>query len=112
MSLWLDSSIQFPRLIAEINATVELTKHQKEELCESMSIDSDELDELFERANNVWELEKATLSNLKLVFINCPKCSGGTLKIIEANEYGLTTTKCQECLATVVIDKGGNIETR
>jgi hypothetical protein len=51
-SRWKDDSIQFPRLIAEIIATQE--KLDIAVLCASMDITVDELDELFERAQNAW----------------------------------------------------------
>lgn len=49
---WNNDSIQFPRLIAEIIATQE--KLDIPALCESMDISVDELDELFERAQQAW----------------------------------------------------------
>jgi hypothetical protein len=56
--LWHDDSIQFPRLLAEIVANVELTPAQHLEICASMDLESEELDELFERAQVAWEKAK------------------------------------------------------
>jgi hypothetical protein len=56
---WKDNSIQFPRLLAEIMATCELTETMWASLCESMDITSDELSELFDRAQDEWERIKA-----------------------------------------------------
>ena len=53
--LWNDNSIQFPRLLAEIAATVELSPAQQVKLCESMDITFQELGELFDRAQDAWE---------------------------------------------------------
>lgn len=55
MNLWNDNSIQFPRLLAEIAATCDIPITQQRELCESMDITLEELDELFERAQDAWE---------------------------------------------------------
>lgn len=52
---WHDNSVQFPRLLAEIVANVNLTVAQHNELCASMDLESEELDELFERAQVAWE---------------------------------------------------------
>ena len=52
--LWQDNSIQFPRLIAEIQA-VGLTPAQLELLEDSMDLHPVEIDELFERAEQEWE---------------------------------------------------------
>jgi hypothetical protein len=52
---WLNNDIQFPRLIAEICATVEFTPEQETALCESMDLDWDEVCQLFERADVVWQ---------------------------------------------------------
>lgn len=50
--IWNDNEIQFPRLLAEINATQEL---DLDILAESMDLSVDEVKELFERANNKFE---------------------------------------------------------
>lgn len=60
--LWERNDIQFPRLIAEINATVELTKRQRTELCESMDLEPSDIDELFDRADEEWERIKSEIT--------------------------------------------------
>jgi hypothetical protein len=49
---WLDNSIQFPRLIAEIAATQVIDFAA---LGESMDLEQIEISELFERASTAWE---------------------------------------------------------
>ena len=53
--LWEDNSIQFPRLLAEICATVDITPKDFEALQESMDLTEDEINELFDRAQEEWE---------------------------------------------------------
>jgi hypothetical protein len=57
---WLDNSIQFPRLIAEILA-VGLDEQQWDDLLTSMDLESDDLSELFDRAQYEWEKAKEQL---------------------------------------------------
>jgi len=52
---WRDNSIQFPRLIAEINANVDISDEDWKSLCESMDINGTELNDLFDRADTEWE---------------------------------------------------------
>lgn len=54
-SLWDDNLIQFARLLSEIAATQTLDGAA---LCESMDLDLDEVDSLFQRAHKVWEEAK------------------------------------------------------
>jgi hypothetical protein len=54
-SLWERDSIQFPRLIAEISACVDITKKDFTALCESMDLEPEQVNELFDRANAAWE---------------------------------------------------------
>lgn len=56
-SLWARDSIQFPRLLAEINA-VGLTKKQRADLCTSMDVTDAEITELLNRAEREWEKQK------------------------------------------------------
>jgi hypothetical protein len=56
--LWCDDAIQFPRLIAEINANFRLNGEELNDMLESMSITSSQLDELFNRADHTWEAFK------------------------------------------------------
>ncbi len=50
--IWNNNEIQFPRLLAEINATQEL---DLDALAESMDLSVDSVKELFERANDKFE---------------------------------------------------------
>lgn len=52
---WFDNSIQFPRLLVEIMATQDLNWQA---LCESMDLELEDLDALFERADIEWEAIK------------------------------------------------------
>lgn len=56
---WRNNHLQFPRLIAELVASVDLTEAQLTELRTSMDVTAPELDELFERAQLEWERLKA-----------------------------------------------------
>jgi hypothetical protein len=56
-SNWNKDSVQFPRLLAEINAAG-LTDEQYDTLEESMDLDRAQIDELFDRAEGVFEKEK------------------------------------------------------
>lgn len=47
---WLDNSIQFPRLLAEISACVHISDREKRDLCESMGLTWNEVCSLFDRA--------------------------------------------------------------
>jgi hypothetical protein len=52
---WLDNSIQFPRLLAEINANVDMSVGDMVALCESMDLNPLDINELFDRADEEWE---------------------------------------------------------
>lgn len=54
-AVWDNNLVQFARLLAEINATQEI---DRDALLESMDILPSELDELFDRAHDVWEKAK------------------------------------------------------
>ena len=56
-NVWEDNNIQFPRLLAEIWYTQEI---DYDELCDSMDLTDEQVDELFDRARTIWEthLEK------------------------------------------------------
>jgi hypothetical protein len=56
---WAKDDIQFPRLLAEIVSTLELTQDQIDEIAESMDLESGRVDELFDRALAAWERIKA-----------------------------------------------------
>lgn len=57
--VWLDNDIQFPRLLAEIRATWDVTPEQYRALADSMDLDPERIDELFDRAQDAWERIKA-----------------------------------------------------
>lgn len=57
---WTNDSIQFPRLLAEIDS-MGLDVHQIESLCEKMDITYSELQKLFRRAETRWEEIKRNL---------------------------------------------------
>ena len=59
LELWCNDAIQFPRLIAEINANFRLNGEDLSDMLESMSITTSQLDELFNRAEHTWEAYKA-----------------------------------------------------
>ena len=54
MTTWNNNAVQFPRLLAELRA-FGLTKQQYAFLHESMDLSTDEIDELFERAESEWQ---------------------------------------------------------
>ncbi len=56
---WNDDSIQFARLLAEINATQ--NDLDLRALAESMDLSIDEINELFDRADIAWEKVKKSL---------------------------------------------------
>lgn len=56
--LWLDNSIQFPRLLAELRA-IGLTPEQYAFLTESMDLEESDIDEVLERAESEWQKIKA-----------------------------------------------------
>ncbi len=47
---WVDNNIQFPRLLAEIKMVVTLTPKQKKQLCQSMELEFEKIEEIFDRA--------------------------------------------------------------
>ena len=55
---WGDNKIQFPRLLAEIVATQDVDVNA---LAESMDLDTDEVNELIDRALDEWEKIKKEL---------------------------------------------------
>ncbi len=55
MSTWTDNSIQFPRLIAELNAAGAFTAQVMEDLSVSMDLDADDIRELIDRAEAHWQ---------------------------------------------------------
>lgn len=57
---WEDDSIQFPRLLAEINA-VGLSEEQMAGLRDSMELTDEKIDELMDRAEETWTIHKESL---------------------------------------------------
>jgi hypothetical protein len=55
--MWKRDDVQFPRLLAEIRATVD-TSHYEKDLLEGMDLTAEQLDELFDRAQREWECVK------------------------------------------------------
>jgi hypothetical protein len=60
---WEDDSIQFPRLLAEIHACVDISSKNWRELQESMDLSEGEILDLLERASEKWEFIKNAMSN-------------------------------------------------
>lgn len=58
--VWENNRIQFPRLISEIMATQDIDLGL---LAESMDLTIDEVNELFDRASEEWEIIKAKKGN-------------------------------------------------
>jgi len=61
---WQDNSIQFPRLLAEIQANIEISEKGWQDICSSMDINEVELEQLWNRAGDVWETIKENARNL------------------------------------------------
>ena len=57
---WKNDKLQFARLLDEIRATQDLSAWT--DLCASMDLDPEQVDELFERAHRVWEDAKEKLT--------------------------------------------------
>lgn len=62
LSLWEVDVIQFARLISELRATGADTEEAMATLQESMDLDYDEVESIFQRAEEVWETSKAKLN--------------------------------------------------
>jgi hypothetical protein len=60
---WENNAIQFPRLIAELEASGAFTQEICATLCESMDLDMDDLDNLVTRAQDIWEEIKEATEN-------------------------------------------------
>jgi len=63
-NLWENNRVQFIRLISEINA-IGLSPEQYQELSESMDLEIEFIDELFDRAEVEWQEHKKELGTLK-----------------------------------------------
>jgi hypothetical protein len=112
--IWKNSSIQFPRLLAEIMA-VGLTEAQWDGLLESMDLESDRLSELFERAQKLFEVQKAAILGDSTVPISCPYCKEGIMHFDEhpldnggfPKEDEVWNFVCTECEREWSIDLNG-----
>ena len=60
-SVWNDNELQFARLICELVANV--SNLEFEATCESMDLQADELQSLYDRANEVWERAKVEITD-------------------------------------------------
>ena len=56
---WNNNAYQFPRLLAEIRANVEVSDKEWQDICDSMDINEVELEQLWNRALQEWEDIKA-----------------------------------------------------
>jgi hypothetical protein len=56
--LWEDDKIQFARLLSEIRANTHIAWEDHMDLVKSMDLDGDRIEELFDRAEKVWEKSK------------------------------------------------------
>jgi hypothetical protein len=56
--LWKRDDIQFPRLLAEISANVNIHKKDWRDLENSMDLSTEQINEIFERAHVAWEKAK------------------------------------------------------
>ena len=92
--VWMDDSIQFPRLLAEIAANVNLTNRQVRHLCGAMDISKDKLNELFDRAFIRFEKNKKKVCPVNKV------CSCGRKKKVFIHGCKNTCREvfgCPEC---------------
>lgn len=61
-NLWENNRVQFIRLISEINA-IGLSPEQYQELSESMDLEIESIDQLFDRAEIEWQEHKKYLTS-------------------------------------------------
>ncbi len=86
--MWKRNDIQFPRLLAEINAAG-LTRKQVSMLSRSMDLGASEIGELFERAESEWDEikriktrndQKENSKNRKKSLRMCPRRGGKDIR--------------------------------
>jgi hypothetical protein len=65
MSTWDNNQVQFARLLAEIVATQD--KLDIKALCESMDLEPEQINELFDRADTAWEAAKKAVDDKRVV---------------------------------------------
>lgn len=63
LSLWEVDVVQFARLVSELRAAGADTDEVTSILQDSMDLDYDELNDLFQRAEDVWETSKAKINH-------------------------------------------------
>jgi hypothetical protein len=78
--IWNDNNLQFPRLLAEIVATVNISPRDRDALLESMDITEDELDELFDRAQTEFENIKEQVCQEDTGIPECIMCGRETTR--------------------------------
>lgn len=61
LTTWENNAYQFPRLLSEIRATVDISPENWDALCESMDLDRTEIDRLFDRAETAFEEAKTAV---------------------------------------------------
>jgi hypothetical protein len=59
--MWENNLVQFARLLSEMNAVVDISSGELRRLAESMDLEPDQILELFDRAEAVWEDAKRNL---------------------------------------------------
>lgn len=64
---WKNNKIQFPRLIAELEAIGAFNEETLHNLADSMDLTPDEVCELIDRAQNEWDKIKDSLDSNKMV---------------------------------------------
>jgi len=55
---WADNTLQFARLIAELEAVGAITLSVMQDLCTSMDLETNQVNELIDRAQKYWEEQK------------------------------------------------------
>lgn len=59
--LWKNNAVQFPRLIVELESAGAFTPEVMEYLCSSMDLHEDNISELIDRAEVIWNKAKAPI---------------------------------------------------
>lgn len=86
---WADNEVQFARLICEICATSDIDLAS---LCTSMDLGPERVQELFDRANDVWEKAKGKTSYM---------CGCGWKGELEKSRQPVTTCPDCDCVTAV-----------
>lgn len=108
--LWKNNLIQFARLISEVQQIGGFNMTAMDHLCESMDLPQQEVEDLVDRAHDIFELTKRTIlpgtTTSDGTLVCCPRCSG--LHVTQAGKWtGITTDnflsvdlheyECQDC---------------